>query len=89
MLTLTSIELVGIAAAFCTTFAFIPQMMMGLRTEILNSLSLSTYTLLAAGKVSWFSYGTLIGSLPICLSNGVSLAFVAIILGCKLSLRRA
>lgn len=88
MLTLTSVELIGIAAAFCTTFAFIPQMLMGLRTEILSNLSLSTYSLLAAGKVSWFSYGALIGSLPILVSNGVSLAFVAIILGFKLSPQR-
>ncbi|MEM9937481.1 MAG: PQ-loop domain-containing transporter [Pseudomonadota bacterium] len=89
MLTFTSIELVGIAAAFCTTFAFIPQMLMGLRTKVLSSLSLSTYALLAAGKISWFGYGAMIGSLPICLSNGVSLAFVAIILGFKLAPQRA
>ncbi len=84
MFGLSDVELIGMFSALMTTMSFLPQMLVGLRAGALESLSFSTYALLAAGKSSWIVYGTMLGSLPILLANILSLGLVLTILGMKL-----
>ncbi len=82
---LSPIEMLGMGAAIMTTLSFLPQMLAGMKPGALESLSLSTYGLLVAGKSTWIAYGSMAGSLPICLSNGVSLGLVLTIIAMKVA----
>ncbi|WP_421869071.1 SemiSWEET transporter [Motiliproteus sp.] len=73
--------LLGIAAACCTTLAFIPQVMHSLRTGETEGISVGMYAIFTLGVALWFGYGWLQQDLPILLANGVTLALAGTILG--------
>lgn len=75
---------VGLAAAFCTTFSFLPQAIKTIRTKDTASISLSMYALFTFGTLLWFIYGLWSSNLPIYVANGVTLVFAMIILGYKI-----
>ena len=75
---------VGYGAAFLTTVAFIPQTLKSWSTRDLSGISLSMYSLFTLGVGLWMLYGIFIGSWPIILANGSTLALAAIVLGLKL-----
>jgi MtN3 and saliva related transmembrane protein len=68
------ITLLGLAAATCTTIAFLPQVIKNWRTKSAGDLSFGTFGLFTFGVVLWLIYGGLIQNLPIILSNLVTLA---------------
>jgi len=78
------ITITGLAAAFCTTFSFLPQAIKTIRTKDTSSISLSMYALFTFGTLLWFLYGIGSHNLPVYLANGVTLVFALIILGYKL-----
>jgi len=78
------IEWVGLAAAFCTTVAYIPQVLRVWRTRSTQDISLGTFSVLNVGIVLWLIYGFAISSLPIILANIVTLLLTGAILGFKL-----
>ena len=47
------IELLGLGAAFLTTFGFIPQVIKMVRTKDTSSISLSMYVVLVTGVSLW------------------------------------
>ena len=73
-----AITVLGLAAATCTTIAFIPQVVRNWKTKSAGDLSFGTFGLFTFGLVLWLSYGLLIGNLPIIVSNTVTLALNAI-----------
>lgn len=75
---------VGLAAAFCTTFSFLPQAIKTIRTKDTASISLSMYALFTFGTLLWFIYGLWSSNLPVYVANGVTLVFAMIILGYKI-----
>lgn len=77
-------ELIGFAAAFLTTAAFIPQALKVYKTRKTDDLSLGLFSMLFVGISLWFIYGLLIGAMPIIAANGVTLVFVAYILWMKI-----
>ena len=77
-------EWVGAVAGACTTVAFVPQVWRVWKTRSARDLSLPTYAVFTFGVVLWFVYGILIGSLPILLSNGLTLVFAGSVLAMKL-----
>jgi MtN3 and saliva related transmembrane protein len=79
-----SVEALGLAAGFCTTLAFVPQVLKAWRTRRTRDLSLGMYLLLAAGVALWLAYGLLIGSLSVALANGVTLVLVLVVVALKL-----
>ena len=69
-----SITVLGLAAATCTTVAFLPQVIKNWRTKSAGDLSFGTFGLFKVGVVLWLVYGGLIENVPIIVSNTVTLA---------------
>ena len=82
------IELTGFVAAFCTTAAFIPQLVRVLRLKSAREISLPTFLLYSIGIFLWLVYGIDIGSRPVIASNSISLGISLNILYLKLKYDR-
>jgi MtN3 and saliva related transmembrane protein len=78
-------ELIGYPAAILTTVAFVPQAWKSWRTRDLSGISLPMYALFTLGVAFWLAYGLLIGSTPIVIGNGITLALAAVVLWLKLN----
>ncbi len=81
---MTFVELIGFAAAFLTTAAFLPQVLKAWKTKSTRDISLNTYILTSLGIFLWLVYGFLISSLPLIAANVVTLALVLAIVFLKL-----
>lgn len=77
-------NLIGYPAAFLTTVAFVPQAWKSWRTRDLSGISLPMYALFTLGVALWLAYGVLLGSLPIMLGNGITLALASVVLILKI-----
>ena len=77
-------EDVGFAAAFCTTTAFVPQLVRVLRLRSARDISLPTFLLFSVGVFLWLLYGIYTGSMPVIASNAVTLVLSVSILILKL-----
>ena len=73
-------EIIGLIAAACTTFAFIPQVMKVWNTKQTKDLSLRMYSIMFIGILLWLIYGIRIDSLSIILVNVVTAILVGTIL---------
>lgn len=80
----TFADTVGYIAAFCTTLCWLPQAVRTIRTRNTTAISLWTQALFAIGIALWLVYGLVIGSVPVILSNAVTLPLVLTILAMKL-----
>jgi len=78
------IEIIGLAAAFCTTVSFLPQAFKTIRTKNTEGISLSMYVVFTTGTFLWLLYGVMAHSLPVTAANAVTFLFAGIILGYKL-----
>ena len=65
-------EIIGLIAAVCTTFAFIPQVIKVWKTKQTKDLSLRMYSIMFIGILLWLVYGIRIDSLSIMLANVVT-----------------
>ncbi len=74
----------GLAAAFCTTVAYVPQVLKAWRSKKTADISLGMFTLMVTGIALWLIYGLMMSDLPLILSNAVTLALVVSILALKL-----
>ncbi len=81
---MTSTTMLGMMAACCTTFSFLPQAVQTIRTRDTSGISLGMYALFALGTLLWLAYGVLTANAPVYCANGVTLAFALVILGYKL-----
>lgn len=77
-------NLLGMIAGTLTTAAFVPQVVKIWRTRSTHDISLGMFALFSSGLVLWLVYGVVIGSLPIVVSNIVTLALALTILYFKL-----
>ncbi|MEH6576962.1 MAG: SemiSWEET transporter [Amphritea sp.] len=68
-----AMTLIGLAAACCTTAAFIPQVLQILRTGNVDGISLGMYSIFTVGVALWLTYASIIGDLPMLLANVVTL----------------
>ena len=75
-------EIIGLIAAVCTTFAFIPQVMKVWKTKQTKDLSLRMYSIMFIGIILWLVYGIRIDSLSIIMANVVTATLVGTILVC-------
>ena len=73
-------EIIGLIAAVCTTFAFVPQFMKVWKTKQTKDLSLRMYSIMFLGILLWLVYGIIIESLSIILANVVTATLVGTIL---------
>ena len=73
-------EIIGLIAAVCTTFAFIPQVIKVWTTKQTMDLSLRMYSIMFIGILLWLVYGVRIECLSIILANVVTSILVGTIL---------
>jgi MtN3 and saliva related transmembrane protein len=78
------VTLIGLAAAFCTTVSYVPQLKKIWQTNETEDISLKMFLLLWVGIALWIVYGVMQGDAVIILANSVSLAFLTAILFFKL-----
>ncbi len=81
---MNSTTIIGLVAAFLTTGAYVPQAVKTWRTRRTGDLSLSMFTMVFLGTVSWLVYGILKDDLPIILANTITLGTSFVILYFKL-----
>jgi MtN3 and saliva related transmembrane protein len=81
-------ERIGFAAAFCTTTAFVPQLVRVLRLRSARDISLPTFLLFSVGVFLWLIYGIYAKSKPVIASNTVTLVLSLSILFLKLKFDR-
>lgn len=79
--------LIGLAAGFLTTIAFIPQALKIWRTRSARDISLPTFSAFALGVALWLVFGVLKGEPPIILWNAVTLVVSAAIIVMKVKFR--
>lgn len=78
------VTVIGLAAAFCTTVSYIPQLKKVWQSGETKDISLKMFLILAAGVALWVVYGVLQGDAVIILANVVSLLLLSGILFFKL-----
>jgi MtN3 and saliva related transmembrane protein len=81
---MTPISLIGLFAAFCTTAAFVPQVIRTWKSRSTEDISLGMFVFYSMGIFSWLVYGILIRDVPLMASNGVTFVLSLIMLGFKL-----
>jgi MtN3 and saliva related transmembrane protein len=76
--------LIGLAAATCTTLAFLPQAIKVIKTKQTKDLSLVMYSIFTLGVFLWLMYGILVRDAPLIIANIITLILAAIILTMKI-----
>ena len=77
-------EWIGFAAAFCTTFAFVPQVIQAWKTKDTTGISLAMYIIFVFGVALWSAYGIMVRDWPIASANCTVLFLAGSILFLKL-----
>ncbi len=78
------IEIIGFAAALCTTLSYVPQAIKTIKTKNTGDLSLVMYIILNMGIFCWLLYGFLIWSIPIIAANIITIMLTFTILMLKI-----
>ena len=81
------LDWIGYLAAFCTTAAFVPQVLRVWRTRSTRDISLRMFLVLVTGLCLWLVYGFWRGEAPIIAANGATLLLAGTILFFKLRYR--
>jgi len=76
--------LLGLVAACCTTFAFVPQVAKAWRTRSTADISLIMFSMMTFGIVLWLIYGFIRGDIPLIAANLITLLLSSTILYLKL-----
>jgi len=76
--------LIGLAAAFCTTVAFLPQVIKTWKTRSTGDLSLSMFLVFTTGIFLWLVYGLAVHDIPLIVANGITFVLSGTILYFKL-----
>lgn len=82
-MSLTATDWLGYAAAALTTFSFVPQAVLTLRTQDVSGISVGMYGAFTAGIALWLAYGWALGAWPIIVANTLTLILASIILATK------
>jgi MtN3 and saliva related transmembrane protein len=77
------ITAIGLGAAFCTTIAFLPQLIKTWTTRSTKDISLGMFLIFTIGILLWLIYGLLVRDVPLIAANAVTLLLASIILGFK------
>jgi MtN3 and saliva related transmembrane protein len=77
-------ENIGMVAGMLTTLAFVPQAVSIWRAKRADGISTPMYSMFILGIALWLAYGLMIGSFPVILYNGITLALAVLILAMKL-----
>ncbi len=81
---MTPADWLGSFAGFCTTIAFLPQVLKVWKTRSARDVSLGMYAVFTIGVVCWLAYGWLLMVWPIIIANIVTLVLVTLVIAMKL-----
>ena len=81
---MNTFTIVGLAAATCTTLAFLPQAIKVIRTKQTKDLSLVMYSVFTLGVFLWLVYGILVKDAPLIIANVITFILAATILIMKI-----
>jgi MtN3 and saliva related transmembrane protein len=76
--------LVGLGAATCTTAAYIPQVVKAWRSKHTADISIGMFLLMNFGVLLWLAYGTMVGDVPLVVSNTLTLCLTGTVLALKI-----
>lgn len=82
------VTVLGLVAGTLTTLSFLPQLVKTWRSRSAKDISTLWLISFATGIFLWLIYGFLIQSLPVILSNGITLGLTAIIMIFKVRFSR-
>ena len=77
-------DILGMLAGTLTTVSFVPQVIKTWRSRSAGDISFGMFLLFSLGVVLWLMYGLAIHSLPVIVSNVVTLALSLSIISMKL-----
>jgi MtN3 and saliva related transmembrane protein len=77
-------DLIGYAAASCTTFSFLPQVIKAIRDRDTQSLSLGMYIIFTVGASLWDLYGYVRHDMVIIIANSITAGLCLLILIVKM-----
>ena len=77
---MTLLDLLGLSAGSLTTLSFVPQVIRTWRSKSADDISTGMFVIFSIGLVMWLIYGLYLQSLPIIVSNIVTLALTVVIL---------
>ena len=78
------VTIIGIIAACCTTFAFVPQVIQIFKTKDTKGISLGMYVIFVAGIAFWLAYGIFLKDVPLIAANTVTLLLAGTVLAFKI-----
>ncbi len=81
---MTIYTIIGLAAATCTTFSFLPQALKVIKTRHTKDLSLVMYSIFTLGVFLWLVYGVLVKDAPLIIANVITLLLAGTILIMKI-----
>ena len=82
------VEAMGYTAGSLTTLSFVPQVWKSLRSGSTGDLSGTMLVVFTAGVVFWLIYGLFLHSLPVILTNSVTLMLNLVLLALKFRSRK-
>ncbi|OIP72845.1 MAG: hypothetical protein AUK48_10915 [Oscillatoriales cyanobacterium CG2_30_44_21] len=78
------IDILGFAAAFLTTTAFLPQVLKVWRSQSTKDISLPMLITFIVGVTLWLVYGVIVKAAPIIIANAITLTLNLLILRFKI-----
>ena len=75
-----AVEILGLCAAACTSFATLPQLIKTWKTKSAKDVSVLLFMLSLAGTILWLIYGVMIDSISLIIANSISSTLSACIL---------
>ncbi len=81
---MSALTIFGLAAAFMTTFSFLPQVLRTWRTRSTKDISLLMFVVYVTGIAMWLAYGIILNDIPLIASNSFTLILSGTILVLKL-----
>ena len=80
----SSSTFLGLVAAFCSTAAYLPQVVKTWRSRSTHDISRGMFALIVTGAALWLAYGILRQDAAIIAANIATLALTSVILYLKL-----
>ena len=81
---MNTVQILGLAAAFCTTISFLPQVIKTWKTGSAKDLSLGMFSFFCVGVALWLVYGIMERDVPIIAANLLTLILSSTLLFFKL-----
>lgn len=78
------VDIIGYVAACLTTFSFLVQAIQSWRTRDLSGISVGMYSMFTVGVALWLTYGIVIESWPLIVTNALTFLFASSVLIMKL-----